>query len=186
MPQWLGHILASLFLHQDLVFLHYQERTLGQQGRKRWLDEVYTPNPQDKMIITFRQRLEYSAGGGVPWDESCDPALPPAENDKEKLFDVWSTHTKDCQYCQTALKRIDQVTTMAMVVAVGLLITGIMVDARAMAAHMVTDQATFWVVPPLAFCSLMGGAGVSATLAVLLIKFRRLFYVYRFEHANND
>lgn len=186
MPQWLGHILASLFLHQDLVFLHYQERTLGQQGRKRWLDEVYTPNPQDKMIITFRQWLEYRAGGGVPWDESCDPTLPPADYDKDKLFDVWSTHTKDCQYCQTALKRIDQVTTISIVVAVGLLIVGIMVDARAMAAHMVMDPAALWVAPPLAFWALMGSAGVSATLAVLLKKFRRLFYVYRFEHASND
>ena len=33
-PDWLGHVLASLFLHQDLVFLHYQERTLGQKGAR--------------------------------------------------------------------------------------------------------------------------------------------------------
>jgi phenylpropionate dioxygenase-like ring-hydroxylating dioxygenase large terminal subunit len=53
MPTWLGHILASMFLHQDMVFLHYQERTIA--TKDRWLDAVYTPNPQDKMTITFRQ-----------------------------------------------------------------------------------------------------------------------------------
>ena len=188
MPQWLGHVLASLFLHQDLVFLHYQERTLGQRGRDRWLDEVYTPNPQDKMIITFRQWLEYRAGGGVPWDESCDPNLPPAEYDKDKLFDVWSAHTQHCHYCQTALKRIERLTTLATVVAVSLIIAGLMVDARAMAAHLVLDPtaASLWVAPPLAFWGLMGGAGLAAIAAGLLRKFRQLFYVYRFEHADND
>ena len=186
MPQWLGHILASLFLHQDLVFLHYQERTLGQRGRQRWLDEVYTPNPQDKMIITFRQWLEYRAGGSVAWDGSCDPTLPPAY-DKDNLFDVWSTHTQHCHYCQTALKRIERIITIAIVVAVVIIIAGVMVDARAIAARMVMDStASLWVAPPLAFWALMGSGGVSAVLAILLRKFRTLFYVYRFEHANND
>ncbi len=188
MPQWLGHVLASLFLHQDLVFLHYQERTLGQRGRNRWLDEVYTPNPQDKMIITFRQWLEYRAGGGVAWDKSCDPSLPPPEYNKDKLFDVWSTHTKDCRYCQTALKRIDQLTTIAIITTVGLLIAGVMVDARTMAAHMVLAPTTEsgWATPPLAFWGLLSGAGIMAIFAGLLRKFRQLFYVYRFEHADND
>jgi len=188
MPQWLGHILASLFLHQDLVFLHYQERTLGRLSRDRWLDEVYTPNPQDKMVITFRQWLEYRAGGGVAWDESCDPTLPPAEHDKDKLFDVWSTHTQHCSYCQAALKRIDQCAAIAIVAAMGLLVAGLMVDARAMAAHVAMDPtaASVWVAPPLAFWGLMGGAGVMAIAVGLLRKFRQLFYVYRFEHANNN
>ena len=188
MPQWLGHVLASLFLHQDLVFLHYQERTLGQRGRDRWLDEVYTPNPQDKMIITFRQWLEYRAGGGVPWDEACHPALPPAEYDKDKLFDVWSTHTQHCRYCQTALKRIDRLSAIAIAAAIGFLMAGLMVDARAMAVYMVLNPtaSSLWVAPPIAFWGLMGGAGLMAIVAVLLRKFRQLFYLYRFEHADND
>jgi hypothetical protein len=45
MPTWLGHILASVFLHQDLVFLHYQEKILARRP-ENWLDAVYTPNPQ--------------------------------------------------------------------------------------------------------------------------------------------
>ncbi len=97
MPSWLGHILASLFLHQDLVFLHYQEKIIVQRCQGEWLDAVYTPNPQDKMIVTFRKWLQKRAGGGVAWADEMATELPPAERNKQKLFDVWKTHTKDCQ-----------------------------------------------------------------------------------------
>ncbi|HAC63895.1 MAG TPA: (2Fe-2S)-binding protein, partial [Cyanothece sp. UBA12306] len=65
MPTWLGHVLGSLFIHQDLVFLHYQEKIIARQGAKKWLTSVYTPNPQDKMVIALRKWLENRAGGGI-------------------------------------------------------------------------------------------------------------------------
>ncbi len=188
MPDWLGHVLASLFLHQDLVFLHYQERALNQTGRNRWLEEVYTPNPQDKMIITFRQWLEYRAGGGVAWDEACDTSLPPAEYDKDKLFDVWSTHTQHCRKCQDALKNIDRITVVAAILGVICLLAGVMVDARSIALQASIDHAAAFtgMMPPLAFWALIIIASFLAIAVGLLRKFRRLFYVYRFEHAQND
>lgn len=183
MPQWLGHILASLFLHQDLILLHYQQQNLSKRSR-RWLDEVYTPNPQDKMVVTFRQWLDRRAGGGVAWDSSCDPALLPM--DRDRLFDVWLTHTQHCQYCQTALKRIDRITVFCFLVAIGLLMAGVMVDARARAHPAAIDLTAGWTWPPLAFWGLIAGAGAVAAAAGLLRKFRQLFYVYRFDHADND
>ena len=188
MPDWLGHVLASLFLHQDLVFLHYQERTLGQKGRDRWLDEVFTPNPQDKMIITFRQWLEYRAGGGVPWDKSCDPSLPPAEYDKDKLFDVYSTHTQNCRKCQRALKNIDRLTAIAVILAIVSLVAGLLIDARHIAIQAVVNASdiSLWIAPPLSFWGFIIGASLLGVSAFLLRKFRRLFFVYRFEHAQND
>ena len=184
MPQWLGHILASLFLHQDLVLLHYQQKTMSQR-RRRWLEEVYTPNPQDKMVITFRQWLEYRAGGGIAWDPAWDPTLQfSTDDDQNKLFDVWSTHTQHCQYCQTALKRIERITMFSFVVAIVLLLAGVMIDARATAHH-----ATINILasrPPLIFWGLIAGAGAMATIGRLLQQFRNLFYVYRFNHADND
>lgn len=187
MPDWLGHILASLFLHQDLVFLHYQERTLGQRGRDRWLNEVYTPNPQDKMIITFRQWLEYRAGGGVAWDEAIDPTHPPAEYDKTKLFDVWSTHTQHCRKCQQAKKNIDRAIAIAFIFAIGFLSAALMVDARSVALqHTLDNTISLWGLPPLAFWGLMGASGLFAIAVILLQKLRQLFYVYHFEHAQND
>ena len=80
--------LASVFLHQDLVFLHYQEKILARRQQLNWLDAVYTPNPQDKMVITFRQWFKTRAGGNIPWDLGCKAQLPNAESDKRQLFDV--------------------------------------------------------------------------------------------------
>ncbi len=56
------------------------------------------------MVLTFRKWLEAKAGGGIPWALGCNPDLPPMETDKQKLFDVYSTHTKDCQVCQNQFK----------------------------------------------------------------------------------
>lgn len=182
MPKWLNHIVGSLFLHQDLAFLHHQERTMNKRklaspGR-RWTDEVYTPNPQDKMVITFRRWLEQEAGGGIPWDESCDLALPSL--DKEQLFDVWAVHTQHCQHCQKALKRIDIAIMLCFVAAVGLLVAGVMFDARTIALQRI------WTWPPLTFWGLIVGAGGLAIGGRLLQKLKTLFFTYRFEHADND
>jgi phenylpropionate dioxygenase-like ring-hydroxylating dioxygenase large terminal subunit len=191
MPTWLGHVLASLFLHQDLVFLHYQEKRLAKQGKGRWLDAVYTPNPQDKMIITFRQWLEKRAGGGIPWASGCSPDLPPAEQDKQKLFDVWATHTQECKVCQDALKNINRLCAFAYVAAVVCLCLGVIVDARAVAvkAAIATASQTatsILTAPPAGFWLALGGTILFATVGYLLKKFSRLFYVYEFEHARND
>jgi phenylpropionate dioxygenase-like ring-hydroxylating dioxygenase large terminal subunit len=162
MPIWLGHILASIFLHQDLVFLHYQERNIA--TKDRWLNAVYTPNPQDKMIITFRQWLEYRAGGSVAWENGCDSNLPPAEQDKRVLFDVWHTHTVNCQYCQTALRRLRW--------------------ARAGSYGLALSHQTDLI-------SLSFGARILIALGLTALgyaihKLIGLFYVYEFEHAHND
>ncbi len=178
MPAWLGHVLASLFLHQDLVFLHYQEKTLARQPQ-RWLDQVFTPNPQDKMIIGFRKWLLHKAGGTIPW--ACAPELPSAEHDKRVLFDVWSTHTKDCQACRKALKNIQRMTVITYISAVICFGLGILVDARSLATasqEFVMPSVGFWVAISLAI--LLAGGAYS------LQKFSRLFYVYEFEHAHND
>jgi phenylpropionate dioxygenase-like ring-hydroxylating dioxygenase large terminal subunit len=190
MPIWLGHVLASLFLHQDLVFLHYQEKMLAKRGKSRWLEGVYTPNPQDKMVIAFRQWLRKRAGGGISWDSGCNPDLPPAERDKQKLFDVWATHTQHCRVCQDALKNINRLTVLAYVAAVICFCLGVMVDARAVAVEVATagqPAASFLsVTPPAGFWWALGGTVGFAVVGYLLKKFSRLFYVYEFDHAHND
>jgi phenylpropionate dioxygenase-like ring-hydroxylating dioxygenase large terminal subunit len=186
MPSWLGHVLASLFLHQDLVFLHYQEKMLARQGQPKWLDAVYTPNPQDKMIIVFRRWLEQRAGGGIPW-QTNGVELPLAERDKQKLFDVWSTHTQHCAVCQKALKRINRLQVLAYSLAIVCLGLGILIDARALAVEAAISPApSIWSVPSIGFWGMMGGMVLFASAGYLLKKLSRLFYVYQFEHAQND
>ncbi len=192
MPIWLGHVLASLFLHQDAVFLHYQEKTIAKRGKNRWLDAVYTPNPQDKMTIAFRQWLEKRAGGGIPWASECNSELPSAERDKQKLFDVWTTHTQHCQVCQNALKNINRLSVLAYVVAVISFAVGVMMDGRyvAMKVAALSVQATatsfLSIIPPAGFWLALGSAILFGIVGYLLKKFSRLFYVYEFEHAHND
>ncbi len=180
MPIWLGHVLASVFLHQDTVFLHHQEKIIAQRKQGKWLNAVYTPNPQDKMVIAFRQWLEKRAGGGIPWDSSCDPNLPPPERDKQKLFDVWTTHTQDCSVCQKALKNINRLSMLAYIAAVVCFCLGVIVDARTVAS---AGQA---VIPPAGFWWAIGGTILFAIAGYQLKRLSRLFYVYEFEHSHND
>lgn len=180
MPIWLGHVLASLFLHQDMVFLHYQEKLLAKQQKERWLDAVFTPNPQDKMVIAFRQWWEKRAGGGIPWAAGCNAELPPAERDKQKLFDVWTTHTQNCRVCQDALKNINRLKVLAYILAAISLFLAVMIDARTLAIS--GDN----FLPPLGFWLALVSGIVLAIGGYLLKKLSRLFYVYEFEHAHND
>lgn len=191
MPVWLGHVLASLFLHQDAVFLHYQEKAIAHRGPKQWLDAVFTPNPQDKMVIAIRQWLAKRAGGGIPWASGCDSDLPPAERNKQVLFDVWSTHTQHCRFCQDALKRIQRLTVLAYLAAAVCLVLGIIVDARAVVLKTALTSADHWhllfmMLPPPSFWVAIAGAILLAGTGYWLKKLSRLFYIYEFEHADND
>ena len=112
MPTWLSHVLASVFLHQDMVFLHHQEKILAKRGYANaagasgeYVQHVFTPTPQDKGVIAFRKWLQFYAGGGVPWAAGAPP-MPEREMDKTVLFDVYNTHTKNCAVCLEALKNL--------------------------------------------------------------------------------
>ncbi|MEL6604925.1 MAG: Rieske 2Fe-2S domain-containing protein [Cyanobacteria bacterium J06614_10] len=188
MPTWLNHVLASLFLHQDMVFLHYQEKTVAQRKRQRqptrWHDEVYTPNPQDKMIVAFRQWLEKRAGGGVPWHNNL--TLPAATLSKQQLFDVWHTHTAQCQVCQKALTRINWVRRLAYGTAIVLFGLALMIDARAIASSGQTSAAMAFTLPPTGFWIAIFAAALSGAVGYGLQRLRQLFYFYAFEHSQND
>ena len=182
MPTWLGHVLASLFLHQDLVFLHHQERRLARR-QGRWLEQVYTPNPQDKMVITFRQWLENRAGGGIPW--SAHYLEPTASESHSSLFDVWGTHTQHCHTCQQALKRISWLTRGIWGGALLALLVAVVLDARFYALTAATST-TLWQMPPLSVLLLLGVAMALGISGYLLKRLSQLFYVYEFHHADND
>ena len=188
MPKWLNHILASLFLHQDLVFLHHQEKIVAKRVKNKWLDEVYTPNPQDKAVIAFRQWLAKRAGGGVPWDAGCDLQLLDSKTDPAKLFDVWTTHTHDCQVCQDALRNINRLTLLSYVSAIACLFLALFLDGRYIAMLAVSQPAniSMWNIPPLGFWMAIASAIILAVTGYLLKKLSRLFYVYKFSHSDND
>ncbi|MDJ0718066.1 MAG: Rieske 2Fe-2S domain-containing protein [Prochloraceae cyanobacterium] len=187
MPTWFAHIFGTLFLHQDSVFLHYQEKILAKQ-KNRWLETVYTPNPQDKMVIALRNWIEKRAGGGVPWASECDSNLPPVEHDKSKLFDVWTTHTKNCTVCQDALKNFNRITKFSFAASVTCLFLAIFLDSRAVAIEAASKQIDtniLFIAPSTGFWLALGGAIILAIIGYFLNKFARLFLVYEFHHADN-
>ena len=192
-PAWLTHILSSLFLHQDSGFIHYQEKFIEQSSQEKWLSSVYTPTPSDKMVITFRQWWSKRAGGRIPWDKNCNQELPPPEHDKQKIYDVWNSHTKDCYVCQKALKNINRISLAAYLVSIVCLCWGIIVDARYTAIQAIQLSASSemfssvpsWI-PPHSFWVAVIFAVLFALTGYLLKKFTRLFYVYNFEHSDND
>jgi phenylpropionate dioxygenase-like ring-hydroxylating dioxygenase large terminal subunit len=181
LPIWLTHVLASLFLHQDMVFLHYQEAIIAQRRKGKWLDAVYTPNPQDKMVIALRRWLENRAGGGIPWAE----AIPQSEQDKQKLFDVWTTHTQNCTVCQNALKNINRLTLLAYVAAAVCLFIAVIIDARTVAVQAALGKSLF-TLPPIGFWLALSGSLLLAVVGYQLKRLTNLFYFYKFEHACND
>lgn len=168
MPKWLLHVTASLFLNQDAVFLHRQEKILAKKGYEAragggsYARAVYTPTQADKALLTFRGWLEQRAGGGVPW--RCDPTLPPAADEKA-LFDVYESHVKDCQYCLGALVKLRRARALSFV-ASALLATA--------------ARAVIGVVPATGLAALAAGVGCA------LGKLISLFYRYEFSHANNN
>ena len=183
MPTWLGHVLASLFLHQDLVFLHRQEKIFAKR-KGRWLEEVFTPNPQDKMLITFRQWLEQRAGGNIPWPDHS--SLLSTEDDRTDLFDVWHTHTKHCSTCQQALQRINRAIWLAWSAATISLLAAVILDTRYVATLAAQEQVTMWHLPPTAVWIVLVVAGVLGVGGYLLKKLSGLFYTYEFSHSDND
>mmetsp|Transcript_28071 Transcript_28071/g.72193 ORF Transcript_28071/g.72193 Transcript_28071/m.72193 type:complete len:555 (+) Transcript_28071:218-1882(+) len=106
MPKWVDHMLGTMFVHQDMVFLHHQEKIVAKRLQRegiRTVDGYIMPTPSDKMTVMFRTWFERFSGG-IPWAPGTPMELPPAERDSAKLFDVYNSHTKHCTHCQGALK----------------------------------------------------------------------------------
>jgi hypothetical protein len=65
--------------------------------------------------------------------------LPLAELDKRTLFDVWHTHTVNCQYCQTALKRLRWARAGSYGLAILVVVVAMLLETRSIALAQQTD-----------------------------------------------
>eukprot|EP00198_Chlamydomonas_reinhardtii_P008643 XP_001697980.1 rieske iron-sulfur cluster 55 kDa protein of chloroplast inner membrane translocon [Chlamydomonas reinhardtii] len=123
MPKWLGHATASVFLHQDQVFLHQQERIVAGRSAASHTAKYFMPAPSDNMTVAFRTWLGQHAGGGVPYAGGrTTPA--PIDRSKESLFDTYHTHTAQCAICKPALGRLQAARTAAVVLGAAALVAG--------------------------------------------------------------
>lgn len=163
-PRFLMHILAPMFLHQDQVFLHYQQSILQKETLKTgstWKKSYWIPTQADKATVELRKWLDRN--GGVAWSKAASTDLAALPH-KDLLFDTYKTHTCQCTTCMRVLKRTER--------AEGLLKYSALVLASA------AVSTTSW---PL----LAGGAALGAA-AVATGKVRKLFYEVPFNHQDNN
>jgi hypothetical protein len=173
MPIWLNHVLASAFLNQDGLFLHYQERNLAQSGMYQSYqpttngtsynyNQAILPVASDVGVVTFRNWLRLLAGGMIPYRQQHSmPALS-----SQVVFDVWNGHTKHCRYCLTALRRLKTARLVAF------------------------TASTIWaILRPRLLGSRLGAVAATLGLAgvgLALHKLIGMFYRYELSHAEND
>ena len=80
MPRWCIHVLGHLFMAQDMVFLHHQQRTLQNieiDEGKDWRQACYFPGEFDMIAASFRRWL--AANGPIPWPRSAIADAPHPE-----------------------------------------------------------------------------------------------------------
>jgi phenylpropionate dioxygenase-like ring-hydroxylating dioxygenase large terminal subunit len=170
MPDWLLHILTSIFLHQDLVLLHYQDRILLSESNyafgnfdkkfnlsnnfKSYSKNYYMPIENDKQVISLRHWISKKANGGPVWKNVLH--LPSKLNSKE-LFDVYDSHTKNCLTCQKKLKYLSFIQIFSICGIVSYL-----------------------------FSSNLLYAGLLSVIVIIVSKIITMFYTYEFHHQNNN
>ncbi|KAG2484745.1 hypothetical protein HYH03_016492 [Edaphochlamys debaryana] len=174
LPQWLTHTLSALFYHQDMVFLHHQERIVAREAAARQGEQAgagaspsspsapvpppkyFMPTGVDRGVTAWRSWLSTFAGGDVQWAPGTPP-LGPRETDPTVLFDTYHTHTKQCVVCSAALARLRLVRAAS--TALGMLTATLALAAAAVRAMASSAAATPAAAVATASAPLTGGGG---------------------------
>lgn len=176
LPIWMKHIFITLFIHQDVAFLHFQERFIAEFKKGMGLhDRYWMPCPQDKDVIVFRKWFE-RAGGVIPY-VGYEPGYVPPLLSEDQMFDFYEAHAKHCHHCMKGLKQMK-----ALRVAVWAAAAFCFVKAMVTAA---VRQSTSWL-PPKGSIILSAVGLVCVGIAFVLNQMIGLFFVYKYSHADND
>lgn len=176
LTEWMKHLIITLFIHQDVAFLHFQERFIAQMKKGASLHERYwMPCPQDKDVIVFRKWFE-RAGGYIPYvgyEKGYVPPLLP----EDQMFDFYEAHAKHCVHCQKGLKTVRNLRVVMWAVAAFCFV-------RAMVLATVNASSS-WIPPKGSLIASAIGV-VCLGLIAFLNKVVDLFYVYRYNHQDNN
>ncbi|CAN0392599.1 unnamed protein product [Pylaiella littoralis] len=189
LPAWLQHVTGHLFLHQDMVFLHHQEKILASAGydSSTYGQAVFVPTAADRAVMALRKWITKFGSGGPAWDKGCDPTLPPREHNREALFNVYESHTKNCANCQGALKNVKKASRAAKTAAVVSFAWALLRGARAVGTATASPSAS--VLNAVTMRAML--PGVALTLASLgtvkaLKKLHGMFFTYSFHHQDSN
>jgi phenylpropionate dioxygenase-like ring-hydroxylating dioxygenase large terminal subunit len=108
-PRWWEHIRTrNQVLDGDMILLHCQEAALAKEGN--WKNAYTMPTDADRLVIEFRKWFEKYCQSQLPWQGVGSEVTEPSgvERRRDVLLDRYHQHTRHCQSCQGALKRIHQ------------------------------------------------------------------------------
>jgi phenylpropionate dioxygenase-like ring-hydroxylating dioxygenase large terminal subunit len=189
MPKWLNHVLASVFLNQDALFIHRQERHLASTNQYTTLipdEQYYDKNyknsnnyneaaylvPADYGVVSLRNWIRVFAGGRVPYRNYettstvaaiTTNAATSSMSSNDVVFDVWNSHTKYCNLCQVALRRLKLIRFISYTIA-----------------------GTLAIIRPMNALVTLASSLTFTGIGLLLNKLIQMFYRYEVSHANND
>ncbi|CAM9591100.1 unnamed protein product [Scytosiphon promiscuus] len=188
LPSWVQHVSGHLFLNQDMVFLHHQEKILTSAGydSSTYGNAVFVPTKADRAVVALRKWITDFGSGGPAWDKGCDPTLPPREHNRDVLFNVYESHTKKCSSCSGALKNVKKLLTAAKTSAALSFAWTLLRGARAVTATAtsrsspVLNAVTARAMLPTVVLTLASLGAVKA-----LEKLHGMFYSYSFHHQDS-
>eukprot|EP00904_Undaria_pinnatifida_P002166 jgi/Undpi1/11950/HiC_scaffold_4.g01649.m1 len=188
LPEWLQHLSTHLFVHQDLVFLHHQEKILASAGidSSNYASGVFTPAASDKGVTILRKWIKQIASGGPPWSEGCDTALPSREHNRDVLFDVYRQHTQGCTICMGALTNANRCLSAAKASAVASLTWAILRGARALGNSASPSPSVMSLVAARAMLPALVTMSIALGAIKVLDIVIRSFKTGSFHHQDND
>ena len=102
-PRWLQHIGNHTVLEDDQVFLHWQERTVAEQGGSpQALRRFHLPTSADRYVRALHDWVNRYGG------EPCAGQPLPARQSRAALMDRLDAHTRHCHSCSGAQRRLKQ------------------------------------------------------------------------------
>jgi phenylpropionate dioxygenase-like ring-hydroxylating dioxygenase large terminal subunit len=118
-PQWLQHIGNHTVLEDDQVFLHWQERVLEQRGGSEAATRnCFLATSADRYVRALHDWQNRYAG-----EPFLGQRLPPRLS-RDQLMDRYEAHTRHCRSCSVALRQLQRLNQIGLVLAgLGLALT---------------------------------------------------------------
>jgi len=120
------HMMDHSIFDGDGIFLTAQQHKLhredaGGAPRGGSLRSYYMPTPADALVASMRRWYEGPGGGQPPWRGAhLQPApLGPGAQDRARLLDRWSQHTRGCRVCLAAHRRLRRTSQATVAAACG-------------------------------------------------------------------
>ena len=199
-PRWVYHTAAPIFLHQDMVFLHRQEKLLHARrdlllnddcGRgESWNDMFFSATSADIAPNLLRTWVD-KYGNGMMLEPAHIPKaaihryaqrMPPVEENEERLYDTYHAHTKNCVHCSKALRNIKVLSFATNSLALILGAATVETAVEGLTAPVLGNVAGDFIEIQ---CAEAAAALLLGSIGVALRQLEGMMHMYYFKHQEN-